>query len=90
MKYCVKYRKPGCFFWTKIKNVVSDYCVEGVLMGDEKGTRLIKTEPKWVFVMEDDSKIEIPANYEIFYSKERFQIILKNKEKEVGQKIPTK
>jgi hypothetical protein len=42
-----------------------------------------------VFILENDERLEIPAlSYEFWYSKDRHMSILKNMEKESGQKIP--
>jgi hypothetical protein len=76
MIYSVKYRKCGKFFWNKIK-------VKGDLTMVADGLQVR------VFILENDERLEIPAlSYEFWYSKERHMSILKNMEKESGQKIP--
>jgi hypothetical protein len=76
MIYTVKFRKCGAFFWHKIK-------VKGDLTMASEGLQVR------VFILETDERIEIPVlSYEFWYSKERHMSILKNMEKESGQKIP--
>jgi hypothetical protein len=75
MIYTVKFRKSGSFFWSKIK-------VKGDLSMMQEGLAMR------VFILENDARVEIPAlSYEFWFSKERHLSILKNMEKESGQKI---
>jgi len=75
MIYTVKFRKCGTFFWHKIK-------VKGDLTMVSEGLQVR------VFILENDERLEIPAlSHEFWYSKERHMSILKNMEKESGQKI---
>ena len=75
MIYAVKFRKSGAFFWNKIK-------IKGDLTMMQEGL------PVRVFILDNDERVEIPAlSYEIWFSKERHMSILKNMEKESGQKL---
>ena len=75
MIYTVKFRKSGAFFWSRIK-------VKGDLSMASEGLQVR------VFVLENDERMEIPAlSHEFWFSKERHMSILKNMEKESGQKI---
>jgi hypothetical protein len=75
MIYTVKYRKCGSFFWRKIK-------VKGDLTMVAEGLQVR------VFILENDERMEIPAlSHEFWFSKERHMSILKNMEKESGQKL---
>lgn len=69
--YTVKY-KTG-FVWHTIRNVHGD----GIMA--ENGNRY--------FILEDESRIEIPATALFWFSKERFISIKKNMEKQAGQAI---
>jgi hypothetical protein len=41
-----------------------------------------------VFVLEDETRIEIPAlSHEFFFSKDRFLVVTKNMEAAAGQKL---
>ncbi len=72
MTYTVKYKLRNQFFWRKIKNV--------------KGDLFHKDIPVHrIFILEDESRIEIPILDTIFsFSKERFIVIKQNMEKESG------
>jgi hypothetical protein len=74
--YSVKYRKHGAIFWHKLRNVKGDLTLakEGLAVR--------------VFILEDETRIEIPAlTSEIIFSKERHATILKKLESEAGQKL---
>jgi len=76
MTYVVKYRSTGSFFWKTITNVKADLNL------------MRENLPVRVFILEDESRLEIPAlTHEFYFSKERFVQILKAQEKEIGQKI---
>jgi hypothetical protein len=80
MKYTVKYKHNNQLFWHTIKNVVGD---STFFLNDN--TKL----PYRVFFLEDNTRIEIPLEGVSFaFSKERFDAIKKNMEKESGHKIP--
>jgi hypothetical protein len=75
MIYTVKFRRSGAFFWRKIK-------VKGDLTMASEGLQVR------VFILENEERMEIPVlSHEFWYSKERHMSILKNMEKESGQKI---
>jgi hypothetical protein len=78
MDYKVKYKLKGSWFWTTVKGVEGDATmpVEGAL-------------PYRVLFLKDHTRIEIPLDGTSFkFSKERFDVIKKNMEKESGHKIP--
>lgn len=77
MIYSVKYRKVGSFFWTKLKRVKGD----STLVAEGLSVR--------VFMLDDETRLEIPAlTNEFVFSKERHLTVLKNMEREAGQKLP--
>lgn len=71
MTYTVKYKKS--FLWHTIKNVHGDGIIH------ETGNRY--------FILDDESRIEIPSSALFWFSKERFISIKKNMEKQAGQPI---
>ena len=74
LKYSVKYRKVGSYFWRTIKDV------EGDALNDDK--------KRIAFFQSDGTKIEIPLDgVEITFSKERFKVIQYQAEIESGQKL---
>lgn len=78
MKYSVRYRLFGKWFWKTIKNVKGDLVATDI------------PTPTRVFLLEDETRIEIPlGGTEFRFSKERFLVIKKNMEKEAGQTIVT-
>lgn len=80
MLYSVKYRTLNSFFWKTINNIKGD-----LTMMEEQRI------PVRVFILEDNSRIEIPMlSCEFIFSKERHASILKKMEEEAGQKIATK
>lgn len=78
MTYTVKYRKLGSFLWKTVKNVVADS------VGDpNEFAASIR-----ILILQDDSRMEIPADKTEFrYSPTRHKIILKNLETQSGQKL---
>ena len=79
LTYTVKYKKIGCLFFKKIKNVKGDFIATDVPGGHR------------VLILENETRIEIPTNGMIFlFSNERFLMIKQQMEQEVGQKIPIK
>lgn len=75
MKYEVKYKLKNEWFWKKIKNVTGD------LLSEKSNQR--------VFILEDETRIEIPIAEALFiFSRDRFLSIKKSMEKEAGQTIP--
>lgn len=81
MLYTIWYKKPGTFFWHKLKNVEGDTTMES-----EKHQAL----PVRVLYLSDKTRLEIPMSCIIKFSKERFYDIQVNMEKEALQKIKTK
>lgn len=78
MTYTIKYRKLGSFFWTAVKKVKAD-----MVGNPQEFAASVR-----ILILEDDTRIEIPADkIEIKYSPERHKIILKNMEQSSGQKI---
>jgi len=62
VSYEVKYRKLGSFFWKTLKAVKGD-----MILKPEAGVAVR------VFLMQDESRVEIPAELcEFKFSKERF------------------
>ena len=78
MMYSVKYKKIGSWFYKKLANIKGDG-----LMFRDAGI------PYRFFIINDETRIEIPMNDMIFvFSKERFITIKTQMESQVGQKIP--
>jgi len=75
MTYTVKYKRPDDYFWTTIEKV--------------EGDAVMKECAYRFFILEDQSRIEVPLGYLFKFSKERFLVIKKNMEKEAGLKIVT-
>ncbi len=75
--YTVTYKRSGSLFSTKLKRV--------------KGDGIVETNLSRYFILEDESRIEIPINNYIFkFSSGRFVDIKKNIEQEIGQPIVTR
>jgi len=81
MTYKVWYKKPGRFIWHKVKNVEADTIIE-----TDKGQALAVR----VLFLSDRTRLEIPMDCIIKFSKERFYDVQANLEREAGQKITTK
>jgi hypothetical protein len=75
MLYTVKYRLPNQWLWRKCNRVKGDETMPG-------GNRSLQ--------FEDDTRLEIPREAVIQFSKERHVLILQNMEQEAGQKLPLK
>lgn len=73
MLYTVKYRKPRWFLWRKLKRV--------------KGDGIIETYNSRFFILEDETRIEIPMTFMFQFSKERFMGIKNQMESETGQNL---
>jgi len=71
MKYTVKYRQKGQWFWRTIKGVTGD--------GVETIFRF--------FTLEDDSMIYIGVDAEVKFDKGRAESILKSMSKEAGTAV---
>jgi hypothetical protein len=71
-EYTVKYKKLTDSFWKTIKNVKGDGVMEKYPV------------PTRYFILNDETKYEIPIEGMIFkFSKERYELIKQNMEKEV-------
>jgi hypothetical protein len=85
MTYSVSYKKKNGIFWKTLKHVKGDGIIE--LPSGEDGERLVF--PIRYFIMEDESRVEIPMDHYVFrFSKERFISIHRSMEQEAGQPIP--
>jgi hypothetical protein len=71
--YTVRYRKCGSWFWKKIKKV--------------KGDSVLSESKARLFILEDETRREIPTDCEFEFSKERFLSITERMELEARQKI---
>ena len=88
MTYTVKFKCFNNFFWKKLRNVKADGFVEGVF--SEAGANELSSRIRY-FILQDESRIEIPANTHLFkFSKERFLSIKMAMEHESGQNIKTR
>ena len=74
MTYTVKYKKK--WFWKKIKKV--------------QGDGIIETNSHRFFILDDETRIEIPLYCSFWFSKERFLSIKQRMEAESGQSIKVK
>ena len=76
MTYTVFFRKTGSKDWQKLENV--------------KGDGFVDAMPYRMFILADETRVEVPMDDVIFkFSPERFQILKKQMEREAGQAIPT-
>jgi hypothetical protein len=79
MNYKVSYKKKNDFFWKNLSKVKGD------LVATDLGT------PMRVFILEDETRVEIPLEgTEFKFSAERFLAIKQKMEQEAGQQIPIK
>lgn len=74
MKYQVKYKLNTQLFFRTLKNVIGDGLVE-----ENKQLRY--------FILEDETRVEIPVTAVFIFSKDRFLSIKKHMENEAGQQI---
>lgn len=78
MTYTVKYRHVKGFFWKTLRGVKGD-----LIPTDLKDVR--------VFILEDESRVEIPTTgMEFRFCSRRFLSIKAAMEREAGQPIPTR
>jgi hypothetical protein len=75
MTYKVKYKRPDDFRWKSIKKV--------------KGDGIMTEAPYRFFILDDESRIEIPLGCIFKFSSGRFLLIKKRMEQESGQQIIT-
>jgi hypothetical protein len=76
MTYEVKYKLSNKFKWNILPKVKGD----GFIQESNNTYRF--------FILEDESRVEIPLGYLFKFGKERFFIIKENMEKESGTKLP--
>lgn len=77
MTYTVKYKKLNTFFWNKLKKV--------------KGDGLLETKTHRFFILEDESRVEIPLENVIFtFDQNRYLSIKKKMDIEAGQVLVTR
>ena len=78
MTYTVKFKTEKDWFWKTLNKVKGD----GIMPDSSVSTRF--------FILEDESRIEIPITGTLFkFSNERFLMIKQNMEKEANQDIKT-
>ncbi len=73
--WTVKYKCPGDWFFKTLKRVKSDTFID------------ITNNKIRTFMTEENVRIDLPADAVVIFSKERFQAILENAEKEAAQKL---
>lgn len=74
MTYIVYYKKG--MFWHKLRNV--------------KGDGIVEHNKSRFFILDDETRIEIPIDYIFKFSKERFLLIKQRMEEESGQSLKLK
>jgi hypothetical protein len=88
MTYIVKYKKIGSFFWQSIKNVKGDGFIEGGFTAGPNNQAIGATKDIRWFVLDDETRIEIPVSGLIFkFSPGRFLHIKNQMERESGQRM---
>lgn len=88
MPYTVYYKKNDSFFWKKLKKVKGDGFIENGYIAGADGRVIGTTKDIRWFILEDETRIEIPSKMFVFkFSKERFMQIKQNMEKESGQRM---
>jgi hypothetical protein len=74
MNYTVKYKSKNSWFWKVIKNVKGDGIIQDFPI------------PFRYFILNDETRIEIPMDGTIFnFGKERHYLIKENMNKELGK-----
>jgi len=82
MFYSVKYKRVGGVFWKTLKRVKGDGVVEA-----RKGSAIALR----YFILEGETRIEIPTDSHIFkFDRGRFEAIKEKLESDAGQSIPVK
>lgn len=81
MLYTIWYKKPGKIFWHKIKDVEGDTIIES-----DKGQAL----PVRAIFLANKTRLEIPMDCVIKFSRERYYDVQAALEKEASQKTKTK
>jgi hypothetical protein len=89
MTYTVFYKRVNSVFWKKLKKVKGDGLLdESTGYADTNGFQSKTTNNSRWFILEDETRIEIPVNNVMFkFSKERFMSIKQNVERETGQRV---
>lgn len=83
--YTVKYKHSKSLFWKKIKRVKGD----GFVIQQERGGLAFAFDVRF-FILEDESRIEIPTKEYLFkFEKERHYSIKDRMSNEAGQNIRT-
>lgn len=86
--YEVKYKRTNSFFWKKLKKVKGDGYVEGGF-NHATGELINSKDIRW-FQLEDETRIEVPANTYLFeFSKERHFSIKDRMEAEASSSVKT-
>jgi hypothetical protein len=77
MSYSVKYKSPNGLFWHTVKGIISDF-----FNTENSGVR--------VFLLSDNTRIEIPQDYIFKFDDKRFDDIKDHMEDEAGGPIKVK
>ena len=79
MTYSVKYKKQTAWIWKKLSKVKGDFVASDLGI------------PMRVFILEDETRVEIPVQgTEFVFCPKRFLTIKQKMEQEAGQPIPVK
>ncbi len=93
MTYTVRYKKINSLFWRSLKRVKGDGFIEGGPLQAGPNGQVIgpaNLPIRW-FILEDETRVEIPAMGYLFrFSPQRFMNIKKRMEAEAGQPIATR
>jgi len=71
--FTVQYKLPDAKKYEILENV--------------KGDGIVEHNNSRFFILEDETRIEIPVNHIFIFSKERYSLILERMSKEAGQEI---
>jgi len=86
--YSVKYKKVNSVFWKKIKNVKGDGFIENGFIAGPDGRAIGTTKNIRWFILNDETRIEIPSEDVVFkFSAERFIHIKQQMERETGRSL---
>jgi hypothetical protein len=79
MNYSVKYKQQKNWFWKKLANVKGDFVASDLGI------------PMRVFILEDETRIEVPVEgTEFEFCPKRFLVIKQKMEQEAGQSLNIK
>lgn len=87
MTYTVYYKKTNSIFWKKLKKVKGDGLIDETsgYQTTEGWVNKTSNRSRW-FVLEDETRIEIPVDDVIFkFSPQRFMNIKKQMDREIGR-----